>query len=199
MTIRPIVKLPDPILRTVSKPVERIDAELLDLLDDMAETMYDAPGIGLAGIQVGVPRRIVVFDVTWRRRRDRDGEKGADDAEDEQDNEIVEKSPVFLINPRIVAKMGEPSVYEEGCLSIPDYYADVERPGSCRVAYLDRRGKEQVLEASGLLSTCLQHEIDHLDGTLFIDHISRLKRDMVIKKFTKQSKQDTKKPRRMVG
>lgn len=199
MTIRPIVKLPDPILRTVSKPVERIDAELLALLDDMAETMYDAPGIGLAGIQVGAPRRVVVFDVTWRRRRDRNGENGADDAEDEQDNEIVEKSPVFLINPRILEKTGEPSVYEEGCLSIPDYYADVERPGGCRIAYLDRRGKEQVLEASGLLSTCLQHEIDHLDGTLFIDHISRLKRDMVIKKFTKLSKQDVKKPRRMVG
>ena len=204
MTLRPIIKIPDPILRVVSKPVERIDADLLRLLDDMAETMYDAPGIGLAGIQIGEPLRVVVLDVSWRRRRDRDragDEAGSDETGDKDDKnaEIVDKAPVFLINPRIIEKTGEPSVYEEGCLSIPDYYAEVERPAACRVAFLDRQGKSQELAATGLLSTCLQHEIDHLDGTLFIDHISRLKRDMVIKKFTKAAKQDAKKPRRMVG
>jgi peptide deformylase len=184
--------------------VERIDAALLRLLDDMAETMYDAPGIGLAGIQVGEPLRVVVLDVNWRRRRDRD--KAGDEAEsdetgdkDDKNAGIVDKAPVFLINPRIIEKAGESSVYEEGCLSIPDYYAEVERPAACRVAFLDRQGKPQEMAATGLLSTCLQHEIDHLDGTLFIDHISRLKRDMVIKKFTKASKQDAKKPRRMAG
>ncbi|TCU38511.1 peptide deformylase [Rhizobium azibense] len=167
MTIKPLIILPDPVLRQVSKPIERVDADLKRLVDDMLETMYDAPGIGLAAIQVGVPRRILVIDVS------REGE---------------EKQPQIFINPKIVKSSTERSVYEEGCLSIPDYYAEVERPAAVSVEYLDRDGKEQTVDADGLLATCLQHEIDHLNGVLFIDHISRLKREMVIKKFTKAAK-----------
>ncbi|AJD39810.1 peptide deformylase [Rhizobium sp. SEMIA 4085] len=167
MTIKPLIILPDPVLRQVSKPIERVDADLKRLADDMLETMYDAPGIGLAAIQVGVPRRILVIDVS------REGE---------------EKQPQVFINPKIVKSSDERSVYEEGCLSIPDYYAEVERPATVSVEYLDRDGKEHTVEADGLLATCLQHEIDHLNGVLFIDYISRLKREMVIKKFTKAAK-----------
>jgi peptide deformylase len=167
MTIKPLIILPDPLLRQVSKPIERVDADLQRLADDMLETMYDAPGIGLAAIQIGVPRRMLVIDVS------REGE---------------EKQPLVFVNPEVVASTDERSVYEEGCLSIPDYYAEVERPAIVTVKYLDRDGKEQTVQADGLLATCLQHEIDHLNGVLFIDHISRLKRDMVIKKFTKAAK-----------
>ncbi len=167
MTIKPLIILPDPILRQVSQPVERIDAESLKLADDMLATMYDAPGIGLAAVQIGVPRRLVVIDVS------KEGE---------------EKQPLVFFNPEIVASTDERSTYEEGCLSIPDYYAEVERPAGVTVNYLDRDGKQQTVAAEGLLATCLQHEIDHLNGTLFIDHISRLKREMVIRKFTKAAK-----------
>ncbi|MBE1504291.1 peptide deformylase [Rhizobium viscosum] len=167
MTIKPLIILPDPVLRQVSKPIERVDADLQRLSDDMLETMYDAPGIGLAAIQIGVPRRMLVIDLS------KEGE---------------EKQPLVFINPEIVSSSDERSVYEEGCLSIPDYYAEVERPANVTVKYLDREGKEQSVEADGLLATCLQHEIDHLNGVLFIDHISRLKREMVIKKFTKAAK-----------
>ncbi|MHB0951125.1 MAG: peptide deformylase [Allorhizobium sp.] len=167
MTIKPLIILPDPILRQVSNPVERVDSDIRKLAEDMLETMYDAPGIGLAAIQVGVPRRLLVIDVA------REGE---------------EKQPLVFINPEIVTSSDERSVYEEGCLSIPDYYAEVERPATVTVRSIDREGKEQLTEAEGLLATCLQHEIDHLNGVLFIDHISRLKREMVIKKFTKAAK-----------
>ncbi|MBW8447086.1 MAG: peptide deformylase [Arenimonas sp.] len=167
MTIKPLIILPDPLLRQVSAPFERVDAELLKLADDMLETMYEAPGIGLAAIQIGVPRRLLVIDVS---------------KEDE------EKRPLVFINPEIITSSDERSVYEEGCLSIPDYYAEVERPASVTVKSLDRDGKEQLTEADGLLATCLQHEIDHLNGILFIDHISRLKREMVIKRFTKAAR-----------
>ncbi|MET3853280.1 peptide deformylase [Rhizobium sp. OAE497] len=167
MTIKPLIILPDPILRQASKPIERVDDELKRLADDMLETMYDAPGIGLAAIQIGVPRRMLVIDVS------REGE---------------DKQPQVFINPEILKSSDERSVYEEGCLSIPDYYAEVERPATITVRYLDRDGKELTAEADGLLATCLQHEIDHLNGVLFIDHISRLKREMVIKKFTKAAK-----------
>ncbi len=167
MTIKPLIILPDPLLRQASKSIEQIDTEIQRLADDMLETMYDAPGIGLAAIQIGVPRRLLVIDVA------REGE---------------EKKPLVFINPEIVASSDERSVYEEGCLSIPDYYAEVERPARVTVKHLDRNGKEQLTEADGLLATCVQHEIDHLNGVLFIDHISRLKRDMVIKKFTKAAK-----------
>ncbi|TAV87770.1 peptide deformylase [Rhizobium leguminosarum] len=167
MTIKPLIILPDPVLRQLSKPIERVDSDLQRLADDMLETMYDAPGIGLAAIQIGVPRRMLVIDIA------REGE---------------EKQPQIFINPEIVKSSDERSVYEEGCLSIPDYYAEVERPAVVSVKYLDRNGKEQTVEADGLLATCLQHEIDHLNGVLFIDYISRLKREMVIKKFTKAAK-----------
>jgi peptide deformylase len=159
--------LPDPVLRQQSKLIEQVDAEVLRLADDMLETMYDAPGIGLAAIQIGVPRRMLVIDVA------REGE---------------EKTPVVFINPEILKVSDDISTYEEGCLSIPDYYAEVERPASLTVQYVGRDGKQQTVEADGLLATCLQHEIDHLNGVLFIDHISRLKRDMVIKKFTKAAR-----------
>ncbi|MBO3758827.1 peptide deformylase [Ciceribacter sp. L1K22] len=167
MTIKPLIILPDPILRQVSAPVERVDTDLQKLADDMLETMYDAPGIGLAAIQIGIPRRMLVIDVS------REGDP---------------REPLVFINPEIIASSDERSVYEEGCLSIPDYYAEVERPAKVTVKSLDRDGKEIVTEADGLLATCLQHEIDHLNGVLFIDHISRLKREMVIKKFTKAAK-----------
>ncbi|WDZ76984.1 peptide deformylase [Ensifer adhaerens] len=167
MTIKPLIILPDPVLRQVSSPIETIDADVRRLADDMLETMYDAPGIGLAAIQIGVARRMLVLDVS---------------------KEGDEKTPLVFINPEIVASSDARSVYEEGCLSIPDFYAEVERPASITVKHLDRDGKQQVIEADGLLATCLQHEIDHLNGVLFIDHISKLKRDMVIRKFTKAAK-----------
>ncbi|KQW31900.1 peptide deformylase [Rhizobium sp. Root274] len=168
MTIKPLIILPDPLLRQVSQPVERVDSELNQLVDDMLETMYEAPGIGLAAIQVGVPRRLLVIDLA------KEGE---------------EPAPLVFINPKIIRSSDERSTYEEGCLSIPDYYAEVERPATITVTSLDRTGKEVTTEADGLLATCLQHEIDHLDGVLFIDHISRLKREMVIKRFTKAARQ----------
>lgn len=167
MTIKPLIILPDPILRQVSTPIETMDSEVKRLADDMLDTMYDAPGIGLAAIQIGVARRMLVLDVS------KDGE---------------DKAPLVFINPEIVTSSDARSVYEEGCLSIPDYYAEVERPATITVKHIDRDGKEQIVEADGLLATCLQHEIDHLNGVLFIDHISKLKREMVIRKFTKAAK-----------
>lgn len=167
MTIKPLIILPDPILRQVSTPLDTVNDEAQRLADDMLETMYDAPGIGLAAIQIGVARRMLVLDVS------KEGE---------------DKTPLVFINPEIVKASDARSVYEEGCLSIPDYYAEVERPAEITVRYIDRDGKEQTIDANGLLATCLQHEIDHLNGVLFIDHISKLKRDMVIRKFTKAAK-----------
>jgi peptide deformylase len=169
-----IITLPDKLLRTKSVPVERIDDDLRRFLDDMLETMYEAPGIGLAAVQVGVPRRIVTVDVAKR------------------EDEDAEPNPIFLINPEIVSSSEERDLHEEGCLSIPEYYAEVERPASIRIRYLDRDGKLQEMDANGILAVCLQHEVDHLNGTLFIDHLSKLKRDMVIKKFTKQARLGTK-------
>jgi peptide deformylase len=202
MSVRDIIHLPDPVLREVSKPVERIDEPLLRLLDDMLETMYDAPGIGLAGIQIGVPLRIMTVDI-GDPEAEAEEEAQPADAGDQTSVEGRRKArknfrprPIFLINPKILTSSDERSVYEEGCLSIPEYYAEVERPAQVKVSYLDRDGKEQVIDADGLMATCLQHEIDHLDGKLFIDHISRLKREMVVKKFTKIARQ---KPGRMVG
>lgn len=167
MTIKPLIILPDPLLRQISQPIERFDADTKRLASDMLDTMYDAPGIGLAAVQIGIDRRMLVIDVA------REGE---------------EKTPLVFINPLVIASSDERSVYEEGCLSIPDYYAEVERPATVTVNYYDVDGKPQTVEADGLLATCLQHEIDHLNGVLFIDHISRLKREMVIKKFTKAAK-----------
>lgn len=173
MALKPIVLLPDPILREISKPVTRFDALVQRFAADMLETMYDAPGIGLAAIQVGEPIRLLVADVS-----------GKDE----------EKRPLVIVNPEIVARGDDASIYEEGCLSIPDYYAEVERPASVTVAYQDAHGHRHELVAEGLLATCLQHEIDHLNGVLFIDHISRLKREMVIRKFRKMAKERAEKP-----
>ena len=164
MSVKPLIILPDPLLRQVSKPVERVDAPLLSFAQDMLDTMYHAPGIGLAAIQVGEPIRLVVIDLA------KEGEPPA---------------PQIFINPEIVASGDDVNIHEEGCLSIPDYYAEVERPGSVTVRYLDKEGRQRELAADGLLATCLQHEIDHLNGKLFIDHISKLKRDMVVRKFKK--------------
>ena len=191
MSVREIINIPDPILRKVSEPVEQISPELLKMLDDMAETMYEAPGIGLAGIQIALPLRVVVVDCDQRAKSEEEGEEPQ---RDDEPSDEASRNPIFLINPEIVGYSDEPSSYEEGCLSIPEYYADVERPAGCVVKYIDRAGEGQVLKAEGLLSTCLQHEIDHLNGELFIDHISKLKRDMVVKKFTKIAKQSGKGP-----
>jgi peptide deformylase len=170
MARREILILPDKRLRLKSEPVKTINREIKTLLDDMFETMYDAPGIGLAAIQVGVPKRLVTMDLAKK-----------DDPPE----------PLVFINPEIISRSDEKATYEEGCLSIPEFYEDVERPAQVRVKYLDRDGKEQELDASGLLATCLQHEIDHLNGVLFIDHISRLKRQMILKKFSKAASRRT--------
>jgi peptide deformylase len=167
MAIKPILILPDPRLRLICAPVAEVDDALRKLMDDMVDTMHDAPGIGLAASQVGVMQRVVVIDLA---RKDEP------------------PAPQFFVNPEIVWASEEKSAYEEGCLSIPEYYEEVERPASARVRFLDRHGAPQEVLAEGLLSTALQHEIDHLDGVLFIDHISRLKRDRVTKKFVKQAR-----------
>ena len=167
MSTRPLVILPAPQLRLTSAPIARVDDGVRKLAEDMLETMYAAPGIGLAAVQVGEMNRLITIDVS----HDEDA-----------------KDPRVFINPEILWKSEELSVYEEGCLSIPDYYEEVERPAKIRVRYTNLAGEPEEVEADGLLATCLQHEIDHLDGVLFIDHISRLKRDMVVKKFTKASK-----------
>jgi peptide deformylase len=167
MALRPIIILPDPKLRLVSAPLERVDAPLRKLMDDMVETMHDAPGIGLAAIQIAEPIRLVVIDLAKK---------------DEP------PQPQYFVNPEIVWSSDERSTYEEGCLSIPEYYEEVERPASVRARFLDREGARQEILAEGLLATALQHEIDHLNGVLFIDYISKLKRDRVVKKFIKMAK-----------
>jgi len=164
-----VIKLPDPILREKSLPVETVDAELRAFLSDMLETMYAAPGVGLAAVQVGVLRRMLVIDTA----------RGDDEP----------KRPLMLINPEIVFRGDTPRVHEEGCLSIPEMYAEVQRPALVRVRYVDIEGKKQEEDFQDLLATVVQHEIDHLDGLLFIDHLSRLKRDLLVKKFYKAQKE----------
>ena len=173
MAPRSILTLPDPRLRLVSKPVAKVDAEIRKLVDDMFETMYGAPGIGLAAIQVGVPKRVVTMDLAKK---------------DEP------KNPKVYINPQLLWASEERATYEEGCLSIPEYYEEVERPAQVRVRYTDLEGNEQEIEANGLLATCLQHEIDHLDGVLFVDHISTLKRGMILRKLAKSKRSRTLQP-----
>ena len=191
MAIRPLVILPDAQLRLVSTPVEQITPEIRTLVADMFETMYDAPGIGLAAIQIGVPWRVVTLDVAKRAEPPADeepAEADADDAQEKRDRQP--RNPIAFINPEITWSSEERSVYEEGCLSIPEYYEEVERPASVKVAYTDLDGKRQEIEADGLLATCIQHEIDHLNGVLFIDHLSRLKRERVTKRFAKQARRE---------
>ena len=167
----PIITLPDPILRQTSSAVERVDDDLRQLMDDMLETMYEAPGIGLAAIQVGIPKRLIVLDVA--------------------DHDAEGKQPLVMVNPEIVQRGSELKSYEEGCLSIPDVKVEIERPSTVIVRYVDRNAEQQTLEADGLLATAIQHEVDHLDGRLIIDFLSRLKRDMVIRKFRKLAKNET--------
>jgi peptide deformylase len=169
MATREIIKLPDPRLRLVSKPVAKVDDEVRKLVGDMFETMYAAPGIGLAAIQVGVPQRVVTLDLAKK---------------DEP------KQPQVIINPELLWASEERATYEEGCLSIPEFYEEVERPAQVKVRYTDLDGQVREVEANALLATCLQHEIDHLNGVLFIDHISKLKRDRVTKKFAKAAKRE---------
>jgi len=167
MAVREIIKLPDKRMRLVSEPVKQIDAAIRKLVNDMFETMYKAPGIGLAAIQVGIAKRVITLDLSKK----------------EDDHE-----PQVFINPEITWRSKERAKFEEGCLSIPDYYEEVERPAEVKVRYLDVSGKKHEIDAKGLLATCLQHEIDHTNGVLFIDHLSKLKRDRVIKKFAKAAK-----------
>ena len=169
MAILPIVEVPDPRLKTVSTPVEKVDDELRALIADMFETMYDAPGIGLAAIQVGVPKRVIVMDLQ--------------EEEDEEGKPI--KAPRVFINPEILDPADELSTYTEGCLSVPDQFADVDRPATCRVKWLDEQGAAHDEVFTGLLATCIQHEMDHLEGIVFLDHLSRLKRQMLMKKLEK--------------
>ena len=164
MSIRPILTAPDPILRLISEPVDTVTDGLRTLMDDMLETMYAAPGIGLAAIQIGVPKRVIVMDLA-------------------KANE--EPAPRYFINPEITPTTTELSTYEEGCLSVPDMYEEVERPATCTVSYLDYDGDPQSLECDAILATCIQHEMDHLNGVLFVDHLSRLKRDMILRKLEK--------------
>ena len=172
MAILPIVEVPDPRLRLVSTPVEAVDDDVRTLIGDMFDTMYDAPGIGLAAIQVGVPKRLIVMDLQ--------------EEEDEEGKPI--RHPRVFINPEIREPAEEYSVYTEGCLSVPDQFADVERPARCRVTWLDEKGEQHDELFEGLLATCIQHEMDHLEGIVFLDHLSRLKRDMLMKKLNKARK-----------
>ena len=165
MTVKTILTEPNKILRQVSLPVEKIGKEEQVLMDDMLETMYMAKGIGLAAIQVGVPKRIIVMDIGNRDK---------------------EKEPMYFVNPIIKNKNSEHSTYEEGCLSVPNQFAEVDRPSICEVEFLDYNGKKKILNASGLLATCIQHEMDHLEGILFIDYLSKLKKMMIVKKLSKQ-------------
>ena len=171
MALREIIILPDRQLRLVSKPIEKVTAEIRQLADDMFETMYEAPGIGLAAIQVAQPLRLITMDLA---KKNEEGE--------------VTPQPRVFINPEIISSSEETSIYEEGCLSIPEYYEEVERPGKVRVRFTDLDGKVHEEDAEGLYATCIQHEIDHLNGVLFVDYLSKLKRDRVLKKFTKAAK-----------
>lgn len=166
-----IITLPDPVLKQIAQPVQTITADIQKQMDRMLQTMYDAPGIGLAANQVGLLNRVIVMDLSNREEEE-------------------EAHPYFMVNPEVVWESGEMSVLEEGCLSIPKQYGEVERPATVRVKYLDYNGKEAELEASGLLSHCVQHEIDHLNGVLFIDYLSSLKRNMILKKLDKLRKQN---------
>ena len=168
MAKKQILTIPDPLLRKVSEPVASVNTEVKNLMDDMLETMYAAPGIGLAAVQVGVLKRIIVIDLS------KDGQK---------------KDPLFIVNPQITFKSDKLISYEEGCLSIPNHFAEVKRPSSCKVNFLDYNGKKREINADGLLATCVQHEVDHLNGVLFIDHLSKLKKDIIIKKTKKQVKE----------
>ena len=166
MAIKKILVEPNKLLRQVSQPVDEVNKEIQKLMDDMLETMYSANGIGLAAIQIGVPKNLVVIDLLTKEKK---------------------KDPMFFVNPKILKKSSKMSKYEEGCLSIPNLFAEVKRPSECEIEFLDYEGKKKFLKATGLLATCIQHEIDHLKGILFIDYLSKLKRDIILKKLSKQN------------
>ena len=168
MTIRKILTIPDKKLREKSIPVKKINKDIQNLMDDMIQTMYDAPGIGLAAVQIGVPKRVIVMDLSKEKEK---------------------KNPMYFVNPEIVWKSDTYSSYEEGCLSIPNQFAKIERPEKCNVKFLDYDGTHKEIKAEGVLSTCIQHEIDHLNGVLFIDYLSKLKKDIIIKKVSKDKKE----------
>ena len=168
MALREILTEPNDILRKKSLPVENVDKSIQELMDDMLETMYAAPGIGLAAIQVGIPKRIIVMDIS--KKKD-------------------EKVPMYFVNPEILNKSDDNSVYEEGCLSVPGQFAEIERPKKCKIKFLDYYGHPKEIDAEGMLATCIQHEIDHLEGILFIDYLSKLKKTMIVKKLSKQKKE----------
>tara|TARA_B100000579_G_scaffold358898_1_gene315426 strand:+ start:290 stop:814 length:525 start_codon:yes stop_codon:yes gene_type:complete len=168
MTIKKILTEPDPFLRKKSENVEKVDDDIRQLMDDMLETMYNAPGIGLAAIQIGVPKRVIVMDIS----------KGEE-----------EKNPLYFVNPEIIWSSKEDATYEEGCLSVPGQFAEIDRPDKCHVKYLDYYGNKKELKAEGLLATCIQHEMDHLRGVLFIDYLSKLKKTLITKKLSKQKKE----------
>ena len=167
MTIRKILTEPDPFLRQKSIKVDQVNKEIRSLMDDMLETMYNAPGIGLAAIQIGVPKRVIVMDLS---------------REDEK------KTPLYFVNPEIITNSNNDAAYEEGCLSVPGQFAEINRPDKCKIKYLDYDGNKKILDAEGLLATCIQHEMDHLEGILFIDYLSKLKKSMIVKKLSKQKK-----------
>ena len=171
MTVRKIVIEPDPILRRKSDYISNVDNQLRLLMDDMLDTMYKAPGIGLAAVQIGILKRVVVIDISKEKEK---------------------KNPLCMVNPEITFISKKTSIYEEGCLSLPGHFAEIERPAECHLNYLDYDGKKKEIKASGLLATCIQHEIDHLNGVLFVDYLSKLKKDMIIKKLIKKKKNKNK-------
>jgi peptide deformylase len=166
MTIKKILTEPDIFLRQISHEVEKVDDDIRKLMDDMLETMYAAPGIGLAAIQIGVPKRVIVIDLSKEK----------------------EKKPLYFVNPKIIVKSKNESTYEEGCLSVPGQFAEIHRPNECRISYIDYNDNKKILKAEGLLATCIQHEMDHLEGILFIDYLSKLKKNYIVKKLSKQKK-----------
>ena len=172
MTIRKILTEPNKILRKKSLEVQNVDENIQKLMDDMLETLYAAPGIGLAAIQIGIAKRIIVIDIN----RDKDNKS--------------KKNPMYFVNPEIIWKSEEKFIYEEGCLSVPNQFAEIDRPKQCHIKHLDYNGDLKELKAEGLLATCIQHEIDHLEGILFIDYLSKLKKEMIIKKLSKQKKEN---------
>ena len=186
MTIRPIIEVPDKRLKTVSQRVTEVTDDTRALMDDMLETMYDANGIGLAAIQVGVADRVIVMDISQRMQADVEAQEDMEENLEEDPEEVLgETGPRYFVNPEIVWASEETRNYQEGCLSVPGFYDDVARPAQCRVAFLDYDGQSQELECDGLLATCIQHEMDHLEGIVFLDRLSRLKRQIALKKIAK--------------
>ena len=179
MALRQILTEPNKILREKSLKVNQVDEDLQKLMDDMLETMYAAPGIGLAAIQIGVPKRVIVLDISWSDK----SESTKDEKQEER------KNPMYFVNPEIITKSTNISTYEEGCLSVPGQFAEIDRPDKCHIKYLDYYGQSKELVADGMLATCIQHEMDHLEGILFIDYLSKLKKSVIIKKLTKQKEQ----------